>query len=128
MRYIALTVCVLPLLGQSLKVSSGSAAAGQKVSLDLTLECPTGKEVLALQWEVSFPSQAVTFDGKGPQAGAAAVAAGKTLTCAARKKDASTWVCILAGGQKPIGNGSVATLPYQVQANAPAGAKRISSA
>jgi len=125
MRYICLMVLTLPLWGQRLHVSSGSAAPGQKASLDVTLDCPAGKEVVALQWEVSFPGQVLAFDGKGSTAGAAAAAAGKTLTCASRKKDGSTWICILIGGQKAIGNGSVATLRYQIQPNATAGAQRV---
>jgi hypothetical protein len=91
------------------------------------LDSPSGKEPLALQWEAAFPGEALKLDGTGPVAGAAAQAAGKSLTCAPKKTSPglSKWVCILAGGQKPIGNGVVALLRFEVQAHAHAGSLPI---
>jgi hypothetical protein len=127
MRTIGVFICALPLFGQSLKVSSVSAAPGEKVAIEIALDSPAGQEPIALQWEAGFPGEALKLDRTGPAAGAAAQAAGKSLTCAPKKAGSgpSKFVCILAGGQKPIGNGVVAVLHFEIQPNARAGAQHI---
>ena len=62
-----------------------------------------------MQWDADLPGEALKLEGTGPVAGKAAQAAGKNLTCAPKKTIPGPfkWVCILAGGQKPIGNGVV---------------------
>ena len=55
-----------------------------------------------------------------PLAGSRASALSKSLTCALRTAKPRTqrrtaYVCILAGGQKPIGNGPVAEVRYRAQ-------------
>jgi len=127
MRSVGVFLCALPLLGQSVRVSSGSGAPGDKIAIEITLDSPSGKEPLAMQWEAGFPGEALKPEGTGPVAGAAAQAAGKSLTCAPKKTSPglSKWVCILAGGQKPIGNGVVAVLHFEVLPNAHVGSKPI---
>ena len=127
MRYLSLLLYTLPLLGQSVRVSSGAASPGRTIAIEIALNSPAATEPLALQWEVGFPAQALALETSGPAVGAAAEAAGKSLTCRARKgpPGASTWACLLAGGQKHIGNGPVAVLHFAVRANAPAGSHRI---
>src|ERR1017187_6778385 len=127
MRSLSVFLCALPLLGQSIRVSSGSAAPGEKLAIEIALDSPSGKEPLALQWEATFSGEALKLDGTGPVAGPAARAAGKGLTCAPKKTSPgpSKWVCILAGGQKPIGNGVVALLRFEVQAHARSGSQPI---
>jgi len=127
MRYFGLLLCTLPLLAQSMRVSSGAASPGRKIVIEIALDSPAGAEPLALQWEVGFPAQALTLEPNGPAAGTAAQAGGKSLTCTARKLTpaVSTWACLLAGGRKRIGNGPVAMLHFAVRANAPAGPQPI---
>ena len=86
----------------------------------LTLESPQGKAPLALQWEFTFPPQ-VVVDLADIVAGSAAESAEKALTCRGMEKtkgagQGSVYGCILAGGQKPIPNGPVATVRYRVPA------------
>ncbi|MGA3040031.1 MAG: hypothetical protein ABSF54_04485 [Bryobacteraceae bacterium] len=127
MRLIAVFLCALPLLGQSLRVSSVSAAPGEKIAIEIVLDSPSGNEPVALQWEAGFPGEALKLDHTGPVAGAAAQAAGKSLTCAPKKSSSgpSKWVCILAGGQKPIRNGVVAVLHFEIQPHMHTGAQPI---
>ena len=127
MRSLSVFLCALPLLGQSVRVSSGSAAPGEKLAIEIALDSPSGKEPLALQWEATFSGEALKLDETGPVAGPAARAAGKGLTCAPKKTSPGPpkWVCILAGGQKPIGNGVVALLRFEVQAHARSGSQPI---
>jgi hypothetical protein len=127
MRYFGLLLCTVPLFGQSVRVSSGVASPGQRIAIEISLDSPAGAELLALQWEVGFPAEALTLEPNSPAAGAAAQAAGKNLTCAARKNPpgASMRVCLLAGGQQRIRNGPVAVLRFEIQGNAPAGSQPI---
>jgi hypothetical protein len=127
MRIVGIFFCALPLLGQSVRVSSGSAAPGEKVAIEIDLDSPSGKDILALEWEAGFAGDVLKLEGTGAVTGAAGQAAGKTLTCAPKKASGglSQWVCILAGGQKPIGKGVVAILRFTVQPNAPAGSHPV---
>jgi hypothetical protein len=89
-------------------------------SLLLTLQSPSGKAPLALQWEFTFP-QNVAVDLEDIVAGSAAQSAEKSITCRAfeKTKDAapdSVYGCILAGGKKPIPNGPVAIVRLRVPA------------
>ena len=101
MRGLGVFLCALPLLGQNVRVSSGSAAPGEKIAIEIALDSPSGKEPLAMQWDADLPGEALKLEGTGPVAGKAAQAAGKNLTCAPKKTIPGPfkWVCILAGGQ-----------------------------
>jgi hypothetical protein len=126
-RSFGVILWALPLLGQSLRVSSGSGAPGERLAIEIALDSPSGKQPLALQWETGFPDEALELEATGPVAGPAAGAAGKSLTCA--KKGAADglakWTCILAGGQMPIGNGVVAVLRFEIHAHARAGSRPV---
>jgi hypothetical protein len=102
---------------QTLLVPPSVVARGGSGSLLLTLKSPEGKAPLAMQWEFTFPPS-VAVDVADIVAGSAAESAQKVLTCrAVRTQDraqGSVYGCILAGGQKPIPNGPIATVRYQV--------------
>jgi hypothetical protein len=102
---------------QSLLIPPSMVARGGSGSLLLTLVSPEGKAPLALQWEFTFPPS-VAVDAADIVSGSAAESAQKALTCrAVRSKDrvqGSLYGCILAGGQKPIPNGPIAIVRYQV--------------
>jgi hypothetical protein len=103
---------------QTLLVPPSVVTRGGSGSLLLTLASPQGKAPLALQWEFTFPPH-VVVDLADIVAGSAAESAQKALTCRAmqQKKDigqGSVYSWILAGGQKPIPNGPIAIMRYQV--------------
>lgn len=115
------------LFAQSLRLSSASASRGNQVAIELSLESPAGKEPLALQWDTHIPVARVTLaDGK-LLVGATAQEAGKSLNCSAKEKTAEAYTlrCILAGGQKPIPNGTIAMLKLNIAHNAQIGDARI---
>jgi hypothetical protein len=128
---------ILALLGstamwaQSLSVPPSTAKRGGSGSLLLMLDSPPGKAPVALQWKLVF-SENVTVALADIASGSAAESAQKALTCSAIAKHANagptsvgptnvgpTFVCILAGGHRPIPNGPVANVLYRISAGAP---------
>ena len=106
------------LWSQTLSMPPSTVTRGAAGSLLLTLESPQGKAPLALQWEFAFPPNVVVAL-VDIAVGSAAESVQKALTCRAvdGAKDGgqgSVYRCILAGGQKPIPNGPVATIRYRV--------------
>lgn len=123
-------LCTVPLFGQSVQLSSVPASRGGSVTIELRLASPAGKELVALQWETRFPNSYLTLDQAGPVMGDAAKAAGKLLRCAARgekKSPNSSYLCILAGGQKPIANGTLAILSFRISPKARTGAYPVTA-
>jgi hypothetical protein len=106
----------LTLHGQSLRVSSVAGAPGETIAVEISLESPAGKAPAALKWETVFPAQLLQIDGNGPTPSGAARELGKSLTCAPPK--AYSYVCTLAGGEKPFGNGPIATFRFRIQPEA----------
>ncbi|HUI56980.1 MAG TPA: putative Ig domain-containing protein [Bryobacteraceae bacterium] len=107
--FLALAIVLLfasqPSFGQTdtLSLSSGVAAADGTVSLSLTLASSTGAEA-ALQWTLTYPAGNVTSISAAP--GAAALAAGKAVTCAI---GSGSYRCIASGmNANVIPNGVVA--------------------
>jgi hypothetical protein len=102
---------------QAFLIPPSIVTRGGSGALLLTLESPVGKAPLALQWEFTFPPN-VAVDLTDIVAGSAAESAQKTLTCRPLKtKDSaqgSIYGCVLAGGQKPLPNGPIALVRYQV--------------
>ena len=118
-----LVVGSLALNGQSLKVSSRAAAPGETIAVEISLAAPPGKAPAAVKWETVFPAQLLQVEGDGPTPSVAASELGKSLTCAPPK--AYSYVCIVAGGQKPIGNGPIATFRFRIQPEARFGTATI---
>jgi len=128
--WLACPATVFPqptLFAQSLRLSSASASRGNQVILELSMESPAGKEPLALQWDTRIPVARLTLADDRFLLGATAQEAGKSLNCAVKEKTAETYTlrCILAGGQKPIPNGTIAMLKLKIAKNAPIGAAPI---
>jgi hypothetical protein len=107
------------MFAQDLRVLSVGGAPGEAVALVVSLNSPAGKAPAVLQWEMIFPAELVDPEGNGPEIGAAARDSGKSVTCAVRKP--YSLFCVLAGGQKPIANGSIAIFHFRIRANARAG-------
>jgi hypothetical protein len=115
-----LLLAFVSLRAQTFLLPPSVVAHGASGTLLLTLQSPSGRAPVALQWEFTFP-QNVAVDLADIVAGSAAESAEKSLTCRAfeKKKDSSAgsvYGCILAGGQRPIPNGPVAIVRYQVPA------------
>ncbi len=87
----------------------------------MLLDSPPDKAPVALQWEFRIPP-AVRIGAADITVGKAAEAAGKSLACAVRAnrpaEGGAGYACILAGGVKPIANGSIAVVRYGVAAGA----------
>ncbi len=93
---------------ETLTLSSGSAIPGSTVSLDLSLISPAGSEPAGLQWTFLFSPTAIS--NVSVAAGAAAVAAGKSLSCTL---GSGTYTCVLWGLNSAIvHNGVVATATF----------------
>jgi hypothetical protein len=106
----------LALYGQSLRVSSVAGKPGETIAVEISLDAPAGKAPASLKWETVFPAQLLQVEGNGPSPSSAAKESGKSLTCSLPK--AYSYVCILAGGQKPVGNGPIATFSFRIQPEA----------
>jgi hypothetical protein len=102
-------------LGQdALSLSSGSVAAGQTISLDLSLTTPISGGPTALEWTYSYP--AATFSSVIVVAGPAAVAAGKSVSCSG---GAGSYTCMLFGLNNTLmTSGVVATATFTVSPSA----------
>lgn len=114
------------LFGQTLRLSS-VAAPNDRVAMELSLDCPAGKEPTALQWQISIPKAKLSLIDDTILIGSAAQEAGKKIECAPKGKSTETYtsVCILSGDQKPIQNGVIAILRFRTVPKAPAGPARI---
>lgn len=126
--FLFLTLACQPsLFAQSLRLSSASAARGDLAAIEISLESPAGKEPLALQWEAQIPMGRMSLIGGKPVLSPTAEEAGKSLNCAVTGKTAETQTlrCILAGGQKPIPNGSIAMLKLKIAQHAQTGSAHI---
>jgi hypothetical protein len=115
MRLAYLVVACLPVLAQT----PVTKAPGDKVTLEVSADSQPTRAPIALKWEVVFPAQLMEMEAGAPQIGSAAKDSGKTLECTARRPYA--YVCIVSGGQKPIGDGPVAIYHFQIRATAKAG-------
>lgn len=116
-------LCAAALWGQSLHVPPSSAHRKSHGSFAVFLDSTQGKAPVALQWEFQIPA-AVKISAPDIVIGKSAEAAGKAITCAVRANPTvaggARYACILAGGVKPIADGNIAIVRYEV----PAGRRR----
>jgi hypothetical protein len=109
--------------GQDLRISSASAAPGREVRIEVSLESPPGKEPVALQWEMIFPSQLLDPQGDGPEIGGAEGKSDKSVACALQKP--YSYTCVLFGGQKPIANDLKIIFNFKIRSDARLGPTAI---
>ncbi len=108
------------LYGQSLQVQPEPAADGHSGTVVLRLDSPSGKEPVALQWDLEFAATAVHLDFANLTAGEAAKTAGKSTACSLisrEKRDRFRYRCILAGGVSVLASGPVVRIPYSAEQN-----------
>ena len=91
-------------------LSSGSAAPGNTVSLDLSISVVSGSAPASLEWTYSY--SAGDFTAVSVVAGPAAVAAGKFVSC---NGSPGSYTCLLFGiNSTSLSNGVVATATFTV--------------
>jgi hypothetical protein len=104
-------------------MSSASGRPGEKVAVQLFLDSPSGAAPAALKWVMVFPARLLEVEEDGLTLGASANESGKSLTCAPREP--YSYICVLAGGQKSIANGPVASFHFKIRADAHPGSALI---
>jgi hypothetical protein len=105
---------------QTVQIVPSAAPRGGAGSLLVTLIAPAGKEPVALQWKMMLGTE-VTAAKKDIVAGPAATTADKAVECAPvteSGQESLTYSCILAGGRKPIANGTIFLVKYRVKQKA----------
>jgi hypothetical protein len=115
MRFALLFAAVLPLAAQTRATPPLTKAPGDPVTLQLSANSLPDRAPLALQWEVIYPAQLMDLEGK-PEAGRAAADSGKALECKPRKE--YSFVCVLSGGSKTIGDGQIAVFHFRIHSDA----------
>lgn len=105
----------IPVLAQlSLNIGSLSIAPGSPASVNISMNSSSGTLPSVVQWTLNYSS--TSLSGMSLQPGSAAVAAGKTLSCASRTGSVS---CVVWGMNRNIvPNGVVATANFQVSSTA----------
>jgi len=116
-----------PLLAQNFQIVPSIASRGGSGTLLVTFASPAGKQPIALQWKIALGTQ-VRAAREDLIVGDAAVEAGKTLTCSSAAtpgQGGSIYNCILAGGKKPIANGTIFLVKYRISLGAKPGAELV---
>ncbi|HYL92444.1 MAG TPA: cohesin domain-containing protein, partial [Alphaproteobacteria bacterium] len=100
----------------SLSLSGDSGAPGASVTLSVSLNSNGGTQPAALQWDFNYSTTDLSpASGTYYATGAAASAAGKSVTC--NTVSAGDVRCLVAGiNATAIGNGVVATVTFQIAA------------
>jgi hypothetical protein len=116
---ISILISVVILFGQSLKAPPSQTDLKTPGVFSIAIDSPQGKGPAALQWEFSVPP-AIAIKTADITIGEAGEAAKKSLTCATKVTKPATqrrtrYICVLAGGQSPIGNGPIAKVQYRAQ-------------
>ena len=108
---------------QELRLSSASAAAGQAVAVELTLQSPAGKEPAGLAWDWILPKPPLKPSAEGPTLGEAARQAGKSIKCVPKpsRDSARQYTCILVGGKQKVQNGDIARFIFTIPPRTPSG-------
>jgi hypothetical protein len=117
MRFlISLAVCST-LCAQTFQIVPSMTLHGKAGSLLVGIISPAGQEPIALQWRMLLGAE-VTAAAGDIVAGDAATASNKVLTCAPVPKPGQEGLifnCVLAGGKKPILNGTIFRVQYSVK-------------
>lgn len=72
----------------------------------------SGKDLVALEWEMVVPARVLDLAGDGPETGRASADSGKAVRCS-KQKD-YLYGCTIAGDPKPIMNGPIAVYRFKV--------------
>ena len=121
-----LTFASAGMRAQSLQVLPSVTSQKSSGSFRIQWTAAAAKPVLALQWNLRFP-EGIQILPDDIAVGSAAESAEKSLYCSRvpRKTPGSmdeSYVCIVAGGQKPISDGAVAVVLYSIRKGTAKGA------
>jgi hypothetical protein len=110
-----------------LSVSPSSLERGGTALMVVSLQSAERDTVVALQWQLSYPSPQAGIDSQEMKAGEAALRAGKTLKCAgtADGPGAYDYACLVAGGAKPISGNPISAIPVHIRSTARPGTIKI---
>jgi hypothetical protein len=108
----------LPLLGQAVRVLPAVDFPGATFTTEVSWEPAArgGKPATAIQFDIIYPAQLLELDASGPILGAEGARADKILACSAHSS--YSYGCLLAGGQKPVGNGPMAVFHFKIRPDA----------
>ena len=108
------------LYGQSIEIPPATATRGAAQIFRIAFKARADRPIASLQWEIVCPAS-LQIEVAGVVSGSVAESAGKTLACASRKSAPGEKVlsCVLAGGVKPLPEGTVAIVRFVPAANAP---------
>ncbi len=123
MKFGSLVFWSSTLCAQSLLIPASSADRGAAGTFLITLKSPAGKVPVALQWTLRAPAE-LMVETSDIRTGGAAESSEKSITCAVSKNEArpaAAYMCILAGGQKTIADGTIATVKYRIREGAHSG-------
>lgn len=95
------------------------------VGFQIMIVCPPATPLVAVQWRLSVAG-GVAPSERQIQVGAAASDAGKSLTCAGARNEEGKSICVVAGGERPIGNGPLAVARFVVPGRASSLTVRVS--
>jgi hypothetical protein len=114
MRFLFLAIPA-SLMGQALQINPSSAARGAANSFLVRLDSPAAGAPVSLQWDLSIP-KAIIVNARDIVLGSSAESAEKSLVCTLATQDRrnSVFRCLISGGRKIIGNGTVAVVKYSV--------------
>lgn len=125
-RFGVLIVLAVAACGQSLELSGVAVDSGSANILRIVLHPRDEKPLAALQWELALPAE-LHLAAADVVLGSVAESAEKSLTCVARKTidGQTTCACILAGGVKPVGEGTIAIAKFTVSKDAHKGQTKV---
>jgi len=116
---VALWIPAVVGYSQSIRLQPSAPDGKSSALFSVVLDSPAARAPVALQWEFAIPP-AILVSKEDILIGKAAELAKKSLICAPKTNKSAglggvRYSCILAGGQDPIGAGTIATVRYCAQ-------------
>lgn len=115
-------LAILAVRAQTLEMPSASVDRGSANIFRIVLKTQAQRPITALQLELVIPP-GLRVAGDGIVPGDAAEAAGKSVSCSnpTETKNGTVFVCIFAGGFKPIQTGTLAIVRFSAASDSRAG-------
>lgn len=115
MKLLLLVSMSAPMWAQSLQILPAPPSGTTRGAFQIMIVTPKPPRPASLQW--SIRAEGLAIDVQDIKAASAAKEAEKSLTCAAatskdKQMGERKWVCILAGGHRPIPDGAVALVTF----------------
>lgn len=127
-RFCLAGLLSVPAAGQALLLAPAAGESGDSVMLEIAWKTPRESRVVALQWELAFPSKHLEVQKDHLARELLTVKkAGKSLACSVLGSQTEDQIvrCILFGGQKAIPTGTIVVVPLRISPGAQPGSLRI---